>query len=408
MAKYGFGSVNSTFNTKNDFSLKGIINNAQNVQIGRVTDIILEGDDYKQIGSIRFVGVDTTPNDISNINPQANLMTAKPLLPNIKNYPLVNELVLIFRLPDIGIKATTASKSLYYINILSLWNHPHHNALPFLEGNLQPTQQKSYSQVELGSSVVTTNQPTKIFLGKTFKEKNTVNPLLPFEGDVIYEGRWGNSIRFGSTVQNKPNDWSKTGNDGDPILILRNGQGPDKGNGYQYITEDINTDLGSIYFGSTQQIPLKASSTDYTSYTSYIPKTPNEYDGKQILVNSGRLVFNSTTDHIMLSSALTISFNAVKGFNFDTNTNFVVQSRQIKLGSKLATEPLLLGNQTVNLLNQLITNLSGFMTICSTVISTPPGTPLIQLNIAASQVNSSLLALQANLESLKSKSNYTI
>lgn len=48
------------------------------------------------------------------------------------------------------------------------------------------------------------------------------------------------------------------------------------------------------------------------------------------------------------------------------------------------------------------------MTICSTAVSTPPGTPLVQLNLAATQVNNSLQALQANLESLKSKYNYTV
>ena len=48
------------------------------------------------------------------------------------------------------------------------------------------------------------------------------------------------------------------------------------------------------------------------------------------------------------------------------------------------------------------------MTICSTAVSTPPGTPLVQLNLAATQVNSSLQALQANLNSLKSKYNYTV
>jgi hypothetical protein len=48
------------------------------------------------------------------------------------------------------------------------------------------------------------------------------------------------------------------------------------------------------------------------------------------------------------------------------------------------------------------------MTICSTVVSTPPGTPLVQLNVAAAQVNTSLQALQANLETLKSKYNYTV
>ena len=48
------------------------------------------------------------------VNESVNKFTAKPLLSNIKNYPLINELVLILSLPDIGIKASTSSKSKYY------------------------------------------------------------------------------------------------------------------------------------------------------------------------------------------------------------------------------------------------------------------------------------------------------
>ena len=48
------------------------------------------------------------------------------------------------------------------------------------------------------------------------------------------------------------------------------------------------------------------------------------------------------------------------------------------------------------------------MQVCSTAAATPPGTFLIQLNTAAIQMNSSLLAIQANLEGLKSKYNYTV
>jgi len=414
--KYGFSGVNKNINPNINRKNDALLNRLKNASIitGRVINVYTENSSGKIIGEIEYVDSSFNTGDISTIPKGAGRMTAKPLFTNVKNYPLINELVLILRQPDTDIRANTSAKTAYYLNILSLWNHPHHNALPFSQGQLQQSQIKTRDQVLAGSVINTTDQLTNITFGNTFVERDTINPLRPFEGDIIYEGRWGNSIRFGSTIKtiqsNTPlNDWSKgTSTSGDPILILRNGQGVDLGNGYDSITENINTDDSSVYLTSTQKIPLKASSTDYTSYTSYIPKSPNEYEGKQILINSGRLVFNSTTDHIMLSSALTISFNAVKGFNFDTNADFVVQSRQIKLGSKKATEPLLLGNQTVKLLNQLITNLSGFMTICSTVVSTPPGTPLIQLNIAAAQVNSSLLALQANLESLKSKYNYTI
>jgi hypothetical protein len=405
MASYGFGAVNKNLNTKNDNNLKNSL--GFTISTGRVVSIILDGDDYLSIGNIEYVDVKSTPKDISTINPNANRSIAKPLLPNIKNYPLVNELVLILRLPDIGIKASTASKSVYYLNILSIWNHPHHNAIPFAEGNFQPTEFKTYSQAFLGSPKVPTNQPTKIFLGKTFFERKTVNPLLPFEGDVIYEGRWGNSIRFGSTVADTPNNWSSVGLNGDPILIIRNGQGVDVGNGSKYITEDINTDLGSVYFGSTQKLPLEAASTSYVSYKNNPPILPSEYTENQIIITSGRLVFNSSVDHILLSSNKSINLNAVESVNIDAPTT-VIQSTNTYIGSKNANEPLLLGNQTVNLLNQLITNLSGFMTICSTAVSTPPGTPLVQLNVAAAQVNTSLQALQANLETLKSKYNYTV
>jgi hypothetical protein len=405
MASYGFGALNKNLNTKNDYNLKN--NLGFTISTGRVINIILDGDDYNAIGTIEYVNIESSPADISNINPQVNKFTAKPLLSNIKNYPLINELVLILSLPDIGIKASTSSKSKYYLNILSIWNHPHHNAIPFLEGNLSPTQQKTYQQTALGSIKRVTDQPTEIFLGETFFERDTINPLSPFEGDVIYEGRWGNSIRFGSTVKNRSNDWSSTGTDGDPIMIIRNGQGPNEGNGYTYITEDINTDLGSIYFGSTQKLPLNSASTSYVSYKTNPPIIPSQYTENQIIITSGRLVFNSSVDHILLSSNKSINLNGVESVNIDAPTT-VIQSTNTYIGSKNATEPLLLGNQTINLLNQLISNLSGFMTVCSKLTSTPPGTLILPLNVAADQVNTSLQALQANLDTLKSKYNYTV
>jgi hypothetical protein len=404
---YGFGALNKNFNTKNNFSVSNALKQENIISTGRVINVILNGDDASAIGNIEFIDYKSTPGDVSTSSTSNNRLTAKPLFPNVKNYPLINELVVIVRQPDIGIKATTASKSIYYLNALSLWNHPHHNALPYAEGNLSQTQQKSYLQTALGSSRVVTDQSTEIYFGETFKERDTINPLLPFEGDVIYEGRWGNSVRFGSTVKNRPNNWSSTGTDGDPIMIIRNGQGINPGNGWEHITEDINKDLGSIYFGSTQKIPLKAASNSYVSYKTNPPTLPSEYTGNQIIINSGRLVFNSFNDHILLSSNKSINLNAVESVNIDAPTT-VIQSTNTYIGSKNANEPLLLGNQTVNLLNQLISDISGFMTICSTAVSTPPGTPLVQLNIAASQVNTSLQALQANLETLKSKYNYTV
>jgi hypothetical protein len=61
----------------------------------------------------------------------------------------------------------------------------------------------------------------------------------------------------------------------------------------------------------------------------------------------------------------------------------------------------------VTLLEQLLTNLKSFMDICSTLVSTPPGTPLGQLNVVSTQMSTILQSLSQDLENLKSKNNYT-
>jgi hypothetical protein len=408
--RYGFSALNRNLNANlnNGFGVKNAINQYNLIKSVRVLSIVLDESHprFKELGEWNALGV-VEYEEVNNPLPSPNLPTARPIMGNSKRLPLINEIVYIIGLPDTHIDTLSSNKVAYYIDVVSLWNHPHHNAYPTAPNELPSSQQKDYVQTQAGNVRRVTDQSTEIFLGKTFKERSNIHPLLPFEGDIMYEGRWGNSIRIGSTVQGTINNWSTVGTNGDPILIIRNGQGTQNEEGWVPTVEDINNDESSIYATSTQKIPLKASSTNYFSYKSNTPQSPDQYAGKQIILNSGRLVFNTTTDHILLSSKKSINLNAVEGVNIDTPT-VVVQSGNIYLGSKNASEPLLLGDQTVNLLNQLISNLSGFMQVCSTAASTPPGTFLIQLNTAAIQMNSSLLAIQANLEGLKSKYNYTV
>jgi len=410
MANYGFSALNNNLNanSNNGFNVANAISQANLIRAVRVLSIVLDETHprFKELGEWNALGI-VEYEDVVNPLPSPSLQTARPLTGNFKNLPLVNEIVYLIGLPNTDIASISSNSTEYYINIVSLWNHPHHNAFPTSPNSLPPTQQKDYIQTQAGNVRRVTDQSTEIFLGKTFKERSNIHPLLPFEGDMLYEGRWGNSIRIGSTVKDTPNNWSTVGTNGDPILIIRNGQGIQTEEGWVPTVEDINNDDSSIYIASTQKIPLKASSTIYDSYRT-APTAPDQYSGKQVILNSGRLVFNTTQDHLLLSSNQTIGFNAVSGFNFDTKGNFVVGSPSIKLGSKNATEPLLLGNKTVTLLNQLLVNLEAFMTICSTLVSTPPGTPLGPLNIVAGQMSTILNGLQQNLQEIKSKNNFTV
>jgi len=95
---------------------------------------------------------------------------------------------------------------------------------------------------------------------------------------------------------------------------------------------------------------------------NYTPEAPNNYIGKQVIINSDRLVFNAKDDAILLFSNKAIGFSTNGSFHFDTVNNgtnkFVVNAPKIYLGLRFdntyANEPALLGNQTEIWLNDLI------------------------------------------------------
>jgi hypothetical protein len=131
-----------------------------------------------------------------------------------------------------------------------------------------------------------------------------------------------------------------------------------------------------VGFYSTEFL-LNASSTFYDSYQPQsAPTTPNQYSGKQIIINSGRLLFNTTEDHLMFSSKKSINLNAVQSVNIDVTGPFVVQAGEIFLGSKDANESVLLGDSTVELLKDIFTDISTLLNVMSQQVTRPTETGL--------------------------------
>ena len=392
---------------------QGIRNSGINLRAVRVTGIILDDNHprfeelggWNSIGTIEYQEVDLP------IKYQ-KYPTSKPLISNQKQLPLINEIVYLILAPNTDIGGFTQSQNVYYVNTISLWNHPHHNGFPNNPQTPPEAQQKDYQQTQAGSVRRVTDQSTEINLGNTFIERANIHPLLPFEGDVLQEGRWGNSIRFSSTIKNKQtgkslNDWSLSGTSGDPITIIRNGQGQRSEEGWVPIIEEINNDDSSIYLTSTQSIPLIASSTNYFSYPSgSSPTTPDQYTGKQIVINSGRLMFNASEDHLLLSSAKSISLSTPNTVNIDSQT-LTIQTDKIYLGSKNATEPLMLGNSTVDLLRQLIDGIKALTQTIAIQVGVPPGAPLEPTATSAKNLIPTLTQLVNNLDTITSKDNFT-
>lgn len=388
------------------------------MQVVKVTDIILNKNHPKYVakgywGSIGTIFYQEFPEGNTN---DENAF-AKPYFSNISSFPLINEYVLLFQLPDITSQNSKGKQQFYYLPSVNLYNNPHLNPLPTKNYDISLDGENFGEEISNNPSPNYDFNSEKNPSQKTFvelDEKST--PLLPFAGDNIYQGRFGNAIRLGSTARplvgeiNPENDWSKVGDPGSPITIISNGQNE---NGFDWVTENINKNDSSIYLTSTQNIPLNASIRRYNSYSvqEQTPTSPLSYAGKQIIINSGRLVFNSTDNHILLSSQKTISFGAQKGFNFDTPSNFVIDAgTSIKLGSRVASEPLIKGDALYDTLFNLITALRQTISIMSLDTQWPGGNPVADMSKGqtASSTNEVLKKLLENLEDIKSKKVFTL
>ena len=365
---------------------------------------------YAGVGAIYYQSVNL-PNPSKD--PLA-FKVAYPLFPNNKVFPLKNEIVYIIGLPDSTIEGNLSAVKDYYFQPINIWGSVHHNAIPnpTSENSNPPSQQQTYTETQLGNPQRISAEDAGINLGLTFDENMDVRNLQPFEGDVLYEGRWGQSIRFGSTISgssNTDNPWSDAGNVGSPIVMLRNGQFKEQNvDPWVPILENINSDRSSIYLTSTQRIRLGAAMSNYDSYTGgwgEVPAAPSSYAGSQIILNSGRLMFNSKSDHILLSSQRTISFNANKGFNFDTDANFVVRvggtgSNTINLGARKdqgGDEPVILGNKFLKDFENLLDKIVEFTTVMKEPIGMPFGGPPIP------SIPPRSIALQAAAKTMKNK-----
>ena len=110
-------------------------------------------------------------------------------------------------------------------------------------------------------------------LGRTFQDM-TISKLQPYEGDVMFEGRHGQSIRFGSTYKTglSPNFYSAGGENGDPIIVFSAGHRPgtkNKNESDEPIPnhiEDPNNDAAIMFMCNGQSIDIITASNLFDSY----------------------------------------------------------------------------------------------------------------------------------------------
>ena len=216
--------------------------------------------DPTDLGVITFQIVNSTQN--STLESGGNV-TARPFNSAFKQLPLESELVWVVPGPGLGMNESRGQRDYFYMTPYNLWNSSHHNAFPDLGdyGDYVSDIQRSYQDSNETNQAVNTSATGSLTfpLGPNFPEKDNIKSLRQFTGDVTIEGRWGNSIRFGSTtaVNGFENYWSTTGPVGNPITIIRNGQGRQLDNVAWFPTvENINRDPSSFYLTNGQRIVI--------------------------------------------------------------------------------------------------------------------------------------------------------
>lgn len=169
-----------------------------------------------------------------------------------------------------------------------------------------------------------------------------VRPLRVCEGDFILQGRFGNTIRFGSSLFSnpatntpKPNILISVGHWQTPVTTSTTEPSP-----YASTYEYINEDKSSIWMVTDEQVDFKPA-TRYSQATSKahlrsseIERGETPYTGAQIFVNSDRVLINSKVNEVSLFSNTEINLSSIRSITLDTEESvFITANNDITLDS---------------------------------------------------------------------------
>ena len=292
------------------------------------------------------------------------LLIAKPLDSTVTILPIRNQTVFIQKLGN-GYVYTQISKGLSPntsdsdISISTLFNQEQSAEIG--------GKAAGYSNV---SSTGITRSDTKDVndfdgFGDYFTAENGIHKLKLYEGDVVFQSRFGQSIRL-SGYNNSENVFS-------PTLTIRSGESPEnrKKDDNVLVEENINEDGNIIFLGSGEKLlewtlPTKNKRESFFDY-------PNELKGNQILLSSDRIILSAKTSQMMFASKGDTGFitdgkfsiDATKGINItsdnhifidthDRDINLTVGGGTIALGTDGEMEAAPKGETLINILGEML------------------------------------------------------
>tara|TARA_Y100001937_G_scaffold126667_1_gene196538 strand:- start:7332 stop:8669 length:1338 start_codon:yes stop_codon:yes gene_type:complete len=327
------------------------------------------------------------------INSEVNVGTgdlrwAYPMSSNFRCYPVVGEVVIMaeyfgrrYYMPTLNKRASVNNNIFPGVSL---------NKLAVKTGGGNSSDYKSKSASGGGSNKGMADIVSKVY--KTFVPNMTILPTKVGSGDLVIDGRFGQSIRMSAAgtkkeQYNSPNMFFRVGqrlSSDDPTGFLsKMGFG-------KPLEENINDDGTSLYMTTNEKIGLITSTAKDTSNKVHSKSwkspvkgqtltVPSFWDGKQIILNSDRLIFNSRNNEMVFTSLGCTYFctsqwflsDSMKGhvFNSEGQTvirnkkNTIINSPKIFLGVKDEAKPkliegklehLVLGETLKKLIEELI------------------------------------------------------
>lgn len=366
------------------------------LEAAEVLDIIFSEDDLKRNKLITdggkpkfsFIGAVKVRKVYSQQGKdEKECLWAKPIEPNIKQIPEVGEFVIVGHY----------LKQLYYKQKINLLGSVNNNIWPG-RSNIGGMGSNGQSNTETSVEISTTGTPGQGKKKTVFNIAPTwdIRQLEPAPGDTIINGRFGQSIRFGSA--------DPKGEEPSPNILLRVGQLTDASKFEKQdvvddlietpnkpVNEDIDADGSSLWMTTDEAVSLEfAAETTDSAYPAL--------DGKQIILNSDAIIFNAKNEG-------DVSLFAGNNINLVSTTSMIVDTPEIYLGSPEATEPIVKGQVLHDLLVELIDAINGIHTI-----PTPAGPtgPLNASQTTGGVLGTSLAKIKGKVKDILSAQNYTI
>lgn len=386
--------VNSSYRSSN--TNKKVTNVKSN--IGIVIDVILD-DSHKRLleTDIDIFGTGKDTYDIGScvirplhnqVSAESNLNVYPPYdLQNI-DLPLKGEAVELIKLGNVTHYKRINKGNLNIGNAIENFNKN-----VFEDTESDSNNASSYSKTSktgITNTSGTNDRDTKI--GEYFEESQT-NRLKLYEGDKLFQSRFGQSIRF-SGYNNADNKYA-------PTILIRNRQNAISLNELEsgdITEEDVNTD-GSIIAITSGNYKLTfqpgtvddGGGTNFETKPKHFTEYPSELIGMdQILINSDRLIFSSKAAEMIFYSKGNWGFisdgkmsidNGKAGAELDFNGDVIITTNDndvkilggkgnIFLNTEETKEPLVRGQVLVDLMKELLDAIN------SQIFSTPSGPTL--------------------------------